>query len=142
MKKIEIAVLILAVILSVSMVVLTFYQTQAAQTLYEFGTDDACAVVVFKNYDKYGFINITGGSMNPTITSSNTVIVENITTFGVQNIIKGDIIVFQRGEESICHRVVVVNSNSFAVKGDANPVGDPQAVSFDDVKFVVVAIFR
>jgi len=111
-------------------------------TIYHFGTNNSSAVVVFNHFDQYGFVDIKGSSMEPTIKESNTVIVEKVGFFGIHNIIRGDIIVFSRDGNLICHRVVAVNSDSFAVKGDANAMGDSDAVPFSDVQAVVIAIFR
>jgi len=146
--KITITVMITFAVVIVSLFsCLAIYTTQTAMnkighTMYRFGTDNSSAVVVYNHLNDYGFIDINGSSMAPTITSSNTVIVEKIGFFGISNIIRGDIIIFTKGEDLICHRVVAVNSDSFATKGDANFIGDADAVPFSDVQAVVVAIFR
>ena len=110
--------------------IITYFGT-GQESIRVYGDKNICQV-----------ITIEGDSMLPTITSSNTVIAENVSFFGIDNIRVGDIIVFERDSKIICHRVVEIHDGYFNVKGDGNGINDPDGVSFNSVRFVVVAVLR
>jgi signal peptidase I len=107
-----------------------------------FGNNDTGMIKVYGDQDICQLIKIEGSSMYPSMTSSNTIIAENITFFGIPKIVVGDVIVFYRDSHLVCHRVVQINTDSFSVKGDNNAISDPNPVPFIEVKFVVVAVLR
>lgn len=81
---------------------------------------------------------VMSDSMSPEFTAGSLVFVK--TTEPAQ-IKKGDIISYRRGEESVTHRVIEVQSDNgsyaFATKGDANQTPDTNPVYGDDVYGVV-----
>ena len=84
----------------------------------------------------YRILYVVTGSMEPTISVDDYVVVKSADTSSLQ---KGDIIAFYSEDPEIrgklvIHRILEVKEDgSFIMKGDANPVEDPLAVRPDQV---------
>lgn len=144
--KIIAIVLIVTVAISVFSISLNTLQVwnflEKDSLISYFGTNETGMIKVYGDQDVCQLITIEGTSMYPSMTSSNTIIAENITNFGINNIVVGDVIVFYRDSHLVCHRVIQINDGSFSTKGDNNAVNDPDPVPFLEVRFVVVAVLR
>jgi signal peptidase I len=110
--------------------VITYFGT-GPESIRVYGDKNLCQI-----------ISIEGDSMYPSMTSANTIIAENISFFGIDNVVVGDVVVFLRDQKYVCHRVVEVHEDHFNVRGDNNPINDPSVVPFSEVKWVVVAVLR
>lgn len=88
---------------------------------------------------------VTGGSMEPTVHKGSLVIDEAVSPAALK---LGDQITFENHGQLVTHRVVGLDGSPdallFTTKGDANPVADPEPVSFPGqvgrVKMAVPAI--
>ncbi|MDF9825400.1 signal peptidase I [Breznakia sp. PF5-3] len=67
----------------------------------------------------YGAAVVLSGSMEPALSVNNLIIVEESKAYD-----KGDIVVYQDGNELIVHRIVSIDKDSVITKGDANSVSD------------------
>ena len=76
----------------------------------------------------YGVAVILSGSMEPTLEIDDLIIVEKKETYH-----KNDIVVFQRKNELIVHRIIEINNNEVITKGDANTAHDT-IISIKDIK--------
>ena len=74
---------------------------------------------------------VTGGSMEPSIHKGSLVLVQPVSPSEVK---VGDVITFQQYDQTTTHRVTAITRSaqglSFATKGDANAVPDPEDKSF------------
>lgn len=74
---------------------------------------------------------VTGGSMEPSIHKGSLVLVQPVSPSEVK---VGDVITFQQYDQTTTHRVTAITRTaqglSFATKGDANAVADPEDKSF------------
>lgn len=91
---------------------------------------------------------VTPGIVAPTrsmvpLMDENTIVLE-VTPKGPSDILIGDIIIYELGDDRIIHRVVATGWDAqgwFAItKGDSNPINDPQKVRFPQVRGVVIGI--
>ncbi|MEM4592901.1 MAG: signal peptidase I [Sulfolobales archaeon] len=81
---------------------------------------------------------VTSGSMSPTISVGDLVIVHAV---GGYNVEVGDIIAYaMEGRQVVVHRVIATGSDWVRTKGDANPDPDPFLVSYRDILGKVVFI--
>lgn len=67
----------------------------------------------------YGLANVLSGSMEPTFSKGTLLIVKEETKPE-----KGQIVVYQSGNELIVHRIVNISKNKIITKGDANNIAD------------------
>lgn len=91
-----------------------------------------------KNYfliNGYSIFCVATGSMEPTISQNDIIIVKQSDTYKVD-----DIITFIKGEEFITHRIVSINDETVTTKGDANNAVDV-AISRDKIIGKVVKIY-
>lgn len=90
-----------------------------------------------QNFSFMGFkaYIITTDSMEPSIKHGDAILTKKPK---VKDLKEGDIITFDRNNESITHRIIRVereeNSLLYVTKGDNNNVEDKQMVNFDDVE--------
>jgi len=82
----------------------------------------------------YGSAIVLSGSMEPELSIDDLIIVKK-----TNNYQKGDIIVYQRKQELIVHRIVKINENTVITKGDANNVNDKE-VEISEIKGKVVKV--
>lgn len=91
-----------------------------------------------KNYfliNGYSIFCVATGSMEPTISQNDIIIVKKSDTYNVN-----DIITFIKGDEFITHRIVSVNDETVTTKGDANNAVDV-AIGKDKIIGKVVKIY-
>lgn len=91
-----------------------------------------------KNYfliNGYSIFCVATGSMEPTISQNDIIIVKNVDTYKVD-----DIITFSKGNEYITHRIVSINNETVTTKGDANNAIDV-AINKDKIIGKVVKIY-
>lgn len=81
----------------------------------------------------YGLANVLSGSMEPTFSKGTLLIVKEETKPE-----KGQIVVYQSGNELIVHRIVNINKNTIITKGDANNIAD-EPFDKTQIKGVVIA---
>ncbi len=90
---------------------------------------------------KYQPIAIMSGSMVPTFSRGDAVILKKLSTEEKKNLKKGDIICFVSGSKFVVHRInKVINNNGnieFETKGDHNNAPDFDKVSLEDIKGTV-----
>ncbi len=88
------------------------------------------AAWVFLGWSLAGWtpVVITSGSMTPTLDVGDVVLVADDTSIGQR-----DIIVFERGDELVAHRVFAVEYERYVTKGDANPAPDLDRAHPDDI---------
>lgn len=81
---------------------------------------------------KYQLISIASNSMNPIFERGDAVIFEKISSVGMENIKKGNIVVYDKDGVSIVHRIIKIerknNSYIFTFKGDNNEIADKDDV--------------
>ena len=82
---------------------------------------------------KYYFLSIGSGSMTPNINKGDIVIVEKLKESELEKIKKGDVLVYQKENQVIVHRVTEVNDNTFKTKGDNNDEEDAWVVNKKDI---------
>lgn len=82
---------------------------------------------------KYYFLSIGSGSMTPNINKGDVVIVEKLKENELEKIEKGDVLVYQKENQVIVHRVTEVNDNTFKTKGDNNDEEDAWVVNKKDI---------
>lgn len=76
---------------------------------------------------------VYSGSMEPTYSPGDLVFVRPADSYAVD-----DIIVFQRNEKAVMHRIIAIDENTVVTKGDANNVEDePMSVSVIKGKVVL-----
>ena len=80
----------------------------------------------------YGVAVVMSGSMEPTFSKNDLIIVKKSDDIKV-----GDIVVYQSGHMLIVHRVIALDDKTVVTKGDANNVADPQ-FNLSEVKGTVV----
>lgn len=80
----------------------------------------------------YGMANVLSGSMEPTFSKGALLVVKE-----TQDVQKGDIVVYQSGQELIVHRVIDIAKTTITTQGDANNVADP---TFDKTQIKGVVI--
>lgn len=83
----------------------------------------------------YGLANVLSGSMEPTFSKGALLVVKEETQPE-----KGQIVVYQSGNELIVHRIINIDKNTITTKGDANNIADEP---FDQTQIkgvVIVAI--
>lgn len=80
----------------------------------------------------YGAAVVLSGSMEPTFSKDDLIIVKKKDSFGI-----GDVVVYQSNDSLVVHRVVSMDGDMVVTKGDANNIEDS---SFDKsaIKGVVV----
>ena len=91
-----------------------------------------------KNYfsiNGYSIFCVATGSMEPTISQNDIIIVKKSDTYKTD-----DIITFMKGNEFITHRIVSINDETVTTKGDANNAVDV-AVSKDKIIGKVIKIY-
>lgn len=79
----------------------------------------------------YGISAVLSGSMEPTISVGDLIVVKQTDDFTV-----GDIVVYQSGSAAIVHRIIDMDGDAVITKGDANNVPD-EAFDKSCVKGVV-----
>lgn len=79
-----------------------------------------------------GISVVYSGSMEPTYSPGDLVFVTKADVY-----VKDDIVVFQRHEKAVMHRLLSVSGNTVITKGDANNVAD-DPISLSDIKGKVV----
>ena len=82
---------------------------------------------------KYYFLSIGSGSMTPNINKGDVVIVEKLKENELEKIKKGDVLVYQKENQVIVHRVTEVNNDTFKTKGDNNDEEDVWVVNKKDI---------
>ena len=70
----------------------------------------------YTNYFGYTFMNISSGSMEPTISVKDYVFIK----LGNKNLKKNDIITFKVNNSIITHRITKIDKKTIITKGDAN----------------------
>ena len=94
-----------------------------------------------KNPSLFGiyFFNIISGSMRPTLTEKDVVIVCNVEE---NNLKIGDIITFTQKEKIISHRIIKIDNKSeekrFYTKGDNNIIEDEYPIQYNQIYGKVV----
>lgn len=81
----------------------------------------------------YGTSIVLSGSMEPTLSVNDMVIVKEKPEYEV-----GDVVVYQSGYSLIIHRIIVAGNDSYVTQGDANNIPD-NPIEKDAVKGVMVA---
>ena len=79
-----------------------------------------------------GISVVYSGSMEPTYSPGDLVFVTKADVY-----VKDDIVVFQRHEKAVMHRLLSINGDTVITKGDANNVAD-EPISVSDIKGKVV----
>ncbi len=87
----------------------------------------------YTNYFGYTFMNISSGSMEPTIKVKDYVIIK----LNNKNYKKDDIVTFKSDNSIITHRIKTINKNTIITKGDANNTEDPPIQKKDIIGKVV-----
>ncbi len=82
----------------------------------------------------YSVFSVATGSMEPTISQNDLIIVKDSNNYNV-----GDIVTFKNEKSYITHRIVTVNTNNYVTKGDANNAKDV-AITKDKIIGKVVKI--
>lgn len=145
MKNSTSLLLLYTILFIISISFLTFFEfsnpSLSGTPIYRFGPDDSCFIQVHDNPYHYQLITISTHSMSPTISPGDQAISVSAERYGIENITKGTIIVYKRGDSLICHRVYSVHSDGFYTKGDANSSPDSSYVYHSEVQSVVIAIF-
>ena len=80
----------------------------------------------------YGLANVLSGSMEPTFSKGALLVVKEETQPE-----KGQIVVYQSGNELIVHRIINIDKNTITTKGDANNIAD-EPFDQTQIKGVVV----
>ncbi|MFC2070847.1 signal peptidase I [Chloroflexota bacterium] len=98
-------------------------------------------IAVCTGFFGYQAVNARGTSMEPTLRDGDALWVEQL---DIADVKVGDIVTLGRGEESIAHRVTMIeplSSDTYFVltKGDANPFTEAWKVSDDETVAVMVA---
>ena len=88
---------------------------------------------------KYQPVAIVSGSMVPTFSRGDAVVVRKLSTKEKENLQKGDIIQFTDSTKYIVHRIYQISNDSmgnrvYITKGDANNIIDKDVVSIEDIK--------
>lgn len=100
-------------------------------------------IILVSGISKYHMIAIASNSMNPIYYRGDAVIYEKVE---ISTIDVGDIIVFERSNRLITHRVVKIQEDSsklyFYTKGDANNTNDEEPVQQEKVKGIVKSIVK
>lgn len=82
---------------------------------------------------------IISDSMTPYINEGDIVIVKK---YDEERIQKGDVITFEKDEETITHRVVEITENNgikeYVTKGDNNTIEDSETVRYEEIKGIQV----
>lgn len=82
---------------------------------------------------------IISDSMKPYINSGDIVIVKK---YEEEKIKKGDVITFEKNQETITHRIIEINENEgikeYSTKGDNNRLEDLETVKYEEIKGVKV----
>ena len=81
----------------------------------------------------YGTSIVLSGSMEPTLSVNDMVIVKEKPEYEV-----GDVVVYQSGYSLIIHRIIVAGNDSYVTQGDANNIPD-NPIEKDAVKGAMVA---
>lgn len=81
----------------------------------------------------YGAAVVLSGSMEPTLSTGDLIIVNHAGQLSV-----GDIVVYQDGDILVVHRIIVIDGETVTTKGDANSIAD-EPVSISEVKGRVVS---
>lgn len=78
---------------------------------------------------------ITSGSMEPTISVGDVIIVKEVSQ---ENIEIGDIITFSEGEYQVTHKIIDIlnedGQNVYQTKGDANNTKDKEPVKYENIE--------
>ncbi len=80
-----------------------------------------------------GVLTVLSGSMEPTLSEGDLVIIKETDTIN-----KNDIIVFQEGNTLIIHRVIDIDGDKIITQGDSNNVADAP-IMMEDVKGTLAA---
>lgn len=67
----------------------------------------------------YGVANVLSGSMEPTFSKGTLLLVKD-----TQDVQKGDIVVYQSGQNLIVHRIIQIADETITTQGDANNAPD------------------
>ena len=84
----------------------------------------------------YSVFNVATGSMEPTISKNDIIIVKLSKKYEVN-----DIVTFKKDDSYITHRVITINDNNLITKGDANNTNDVE-IKKDAVLGKVTKIFH
>lgn len=79
---------------------------------------------------------VLSGSMEPTLSVNDVIIVREQESYGV-----GDIVVYENGREMIVHKIIEKDGDTLTTKGDANNTAD-EPISTEAVKGKVVFSIR
>ena len=98
----------------------------------------------FQNVSVFGYkaFIITTNSMEPSIKDGDAILIKKTKEGDLK---EGDVITFDRDNESITHRIVSVHEEDgkylYVTKGDNNNVEDKQKVKYDDIKGKKIIVF-
>ena len=107
------------------------YSKNSSKIFYPLSIITSTLLVLFMlGIFNYKSIAILSNSMNPTFNKGDVVIYKN-----EENILPGDIIVFQYGSQIIVHRLISINEY-YVTKGDANNTVDYIKLKKEDIKGV------
>ena len=107
------------------------YSKNSSKIFYPLSIITSTLLVLFMlGIFNYKSIAILSNSMNPTFNKGDVVIYKN-----EENILPGDIIVFQYGNQIIVHRLISINEY-YVTKGDANNTVDYIKLKKEDIKGV------
>ena len=81
----------------------------------------------------YGAAVVLSGSMEPTLSTGDLIIVKETTEFNVN-----DVVVYQDGHSLVVHRIIAVDGENITTQGDANNAADAP-VNITALKGTVVA---
>ncbi len=87
----------------------------------------------------FDFAVVMSDSMKPGLERGDLVILKSAVG---QNLQMGDVVEYKKGNQSILHRIIGIDSNGLRVKGDANFGPDPLLVQPDHVTSIAVGTLR
>ena len=113
--------------------------------IYDF--DDNTQIININNISNILFTTACNysNSMSPTIRYDSLIAYIEPKEYEIEKLKIGDIIIYEQGDISICHRIVdYVETNDergYLTKGDNNTFKDNKIVHEDDIKGIVVGVF-
>lgn len=84
----------------------------------------------------YSVYVVQSGSMEPAIRTGSLAMTDLYYPF--ENIREGDVVVYEKGDMLVVHRVISVSGEGFETKGDANSQSDGISVTSDNYKGKVI----
>lgn len=138
-------ILIVAISVAIFSCFITFMFVKSdysyGRSIYHFGPVNETAIHAHDDPTQYIMLKLQSNSMLPTISQDNPVLAIKIDKEYISHIAEGDIIVFFRGDEKICHRVHSVLPEGLQTKGDANTATDSRLVRANDLYALVLCVF-